>query len=621
MITYNNSEYRNLTEQVLKNKEDIARHYEIDRVIADFGIRVLGQLPSELDIPAGEYEFGDAYLIDHEYYVYTRPNPALGHIDPYWLNIGSLSIVGPQGPQGATGPQGEQGPPGIQGPQGAQGLRGPEGPVGPRGFTGPEGPQGPSGKSITINAIIPNTEQLPTPASLNDLTKAYLVGTQTPYNLYIQIGETPSTAIWTNAGPFNTATIVNANGQFQAIWNADTKLDKTGGELTGRLVTKTGVTFTSNAGSGVKTDEYGNFYPADNISGSWNVFQGADATTTNLLAVDFKTGKVKANSSEILTYANAERIGANVKGAKQVNNLFAERPTSANLPVVGDGSLKKFLATSAMTEGHPVAYGTSSTGTGQGHIIHCEWDNTYGYSGQLFLGNGPEDSMQYRTMNNNEWYPWRRIIDDTNINQYALPLTGGTVTGEVTFQNRITPARIGISTLTDSIFTAANRLSGVSTVTYALPGDTYTYYHELPDPSCKYGIVTIHKRETTSIYITIISSTGIYQTFFDGDAPTGWTKALNTDDLSQLITKAENAAQVSNYSSYPQGTLITAVASQPYNIGTTTANLYKMSSDEVAYTTSISGASRLPGTWRCCGITKLPDASSSDRIYLFQRIS
>ena len=621
MITYNNSEYRNLTEQVLKNKEDIARHYEIDRVIADFGIRVLGQLPSELDIPAGTYEFGDAYLINGEYFVYTRPNPALGRIDPYWLNIGSLSIVGPQGPIGATGPQGIQGPPGIQGPQGPQGLRGPEGPVGPRGFTGPEGPQGPAGKYITINAIIPNTEQLPTPASLNDLTKAYLVGTETPYNLYIQIGETPSTAIWTNAGPFNTATVVNANGQFQAIWNADTKLDKTGGELTGRLVTKAGVTFTSNAGSGVKTDEYGNFYPADNISGSWNVFQGADSSTASLLAVDFKTGAIKSIGSQILTYANAERIGANVKGARQLNNLFTERPASANLPIIGDGSLKKFLATSAMTEGHPIAYGTPSTGAGQGHIIHCEWDNQYGYSGQLFIGNGPEDSMQYRTMNNGEWFPWRRIIDDTNYNEYALPLTGGTVTGEVTFQNRINPALIGIQTLSDSVFIVANNIAAPATATYVFSGDSYAYANELPDPSCKYGIATIYKRGTTDIYIILVSSTGIYQTFFDGTTPTGWTKVLNTDDLSQLITKVENAAQITNYDSYPNGTLITAISSTIYNIGTNTSNLYKSPSDEVAYTTSISGATKLPGTWKCCGLTKTPDSSSSDRIYLFQRIS
>ena len=581
MITYNNSEYRNLTEQVLKNKEDIARHYEIDRVIADFGIRVLGELPSESDIPAGTYDFGDAYLIKNEYYVYTRPNPAIGKIDPYWLNVGSLSIVGPQGPQGEQGIQGIQGPPGPQGPQGAQGTRGPQGPVGPRGFTGPEGPQGPAGKYITINAIIPNTEQLPTPASLNDLTKAYLVGAQSPYNLYIQTGETPSTAMWTDAGPFNTATIVNANGQFQAVWNADTKLDKTGGTLSGRLITNGGITFTSNVGSGVKTDEYGNFYPADNVSGSWNVFQGTDATTTNLLAVDFKTGQVKANSSDVLTKANAESLGANVKGAKQINNLFAERPTTCNIPVVGDGSLKKFLATSKMVEGHPIAYGTPTTGNGEGHIIHCEWDNTYGYSGQLYLGNGPDDSMQFRTMNDGQWFPWKRIIDNTNYNQYALPLTGGKIYNP----DSTTDAPLKIRANNDACYLGFNDKND--------DAKGFFGFNNIGLPQVAIS------QENTEI------NTGVYNLIHEGN----------------ISKYTASKAFISNYTQYPVGTLITAASTSVYNIGDN-AFLYKYPSDEVAYTSQQTGTTELPGTWKCCGLVCPPTAGTTpNRFYLFQRIS
>lgn len=33
MITVNNKQFRNLEEQVQKNKEDIAAHYEVDRVL------------------------------------------------------------------------------------------------------------------------------------------------------------------------------------------------------------------------------------------------------------------------------------------------------------------------------------------------------------------------------------------------------------------------------------------------------------------------------------------------------------------------------------------------------------------------------------------------------------
>ena len=48
--------------------------------------------------------------------------------------------VGPQGPQGETGPQGPKGDPGETGPAGPQGDP---------GETGPQGPAGADGKSIT----------------------------------------------------------------------------------------------------------------------------------------------------------------------------------------------------------------------------------------------------------------------------------------------------------------------------------------------------------------------------------------------------------------------------------------------------------------------------------------
>jgi hypothetical protein len=35
---------RNLYEQVQKNKQDIQNHYDIDRVLADYGINVVGHV-------------------------------------------------------------------------------------------------------------------------------------------------------------------------------------------------------------------------------------------------------------------------------------------------------------------------------------------------------------------------------------------------------------------------------------------------------------------------------------------------------------------------------------------------------------------------------------------------
>ena len=290
MLVFEGKEFRNLEEQVLKNKEDIAKHYEIDRALANLGIKVVGQveLPSQLpDALTYQGEFGDTYAVGnpeevaegtgfYEYYVFTRPDENAGTPTNHWLNVGRISIVGPQGPRGQQGIQGEIGEstrwyygsvgpevgPGyeyiegdmwldssgnvyryngnlwdlttnIKGPQGVQGIRGQQGERGEQGPVGPQGPQGDVGGFINIWGTLSNTNQLPLPSTLNNLTAAYLVehtgGTDQSndhYDLYIQVGETSATAVWTNAGPFNAATLVTQGGVGLNVWNADTKLDK-----------------------------------------------------------------------------------------------------------------------------------------------------------------------------------------------------------------------------------------------------------------------------------------------------------------------------------------------------------------------------------------------------------
>lgn len=66
------------------------------------------------------------------------------------LSYGIASIVvkvGPQGPQGDTGPQGEQG---IQGEQGPQGETGPKGDKGDTGAMGPKGDKGEPGREVVF---------------------------------------------------------------------------------------------------------------------------------------------------------------------------------------------------------------------------------------------------------------------------------------------------------------------------------------------------------------------------------------------------------------------------------------------------------------------------------------
>lgn len=118
MITIDNVQYRNLEEQVQKNKDDIQYIIEEEGVLNQFGIKVVGEIPNISELPnptTYQGNFGDAYAVGtgapYTLYIYTRANGA--HPDNYWFNIGEFpapgTIPGPTGPQGPAGPQGIQG--------------------------------------------------------------------------------------------------------------------------------------------------------------------------------------------------------------------------------------------------------------------------------------------------------------------------------------------------------------------------------------------------------------------------------------------------------------------------------------------------------------------------------
>lgn len=66
------------------------------------GIKVIGAIDA-LPIPAGEYEYGDAYMVGtetpYDMYIYTRPDGKV-HTEGYWFPIGKFPMPGPQGPKG-----------------------------------------------------------------------------------------------------------------------------------------------------------------------------------------------------------------------------------------------------------------------------------------------------------------------------------------------------------------------------------------------------------------------------------------------------------------------------------------------------------------------------------------
>jgi hypothetical protein len=178
MLNFGNKEFRNIQEQVLKNKEDIEWMITQEGTLNSFGIKIVGEVADVSDVPSvadykEEYEnwgYGDAYAVGteepYELYILTRANST--HPNDYWFDLGEFPLTGPQGEEG---PQGEigitpnistastvstlspgqsatvsvtrsgpdatptltfafgipQGAQGIQGEQGIQGVQGPQG--------------------------------------------------------------------------------------------------------------------------------------------------------------------------------------------------------------------------------------------------------------------------------------------------------------------------------------------------------------------------------------------------------------------------------------------------------------------------------------------------------------
>ena len=224
MIIIDGVEYRNLQEQVLKNKEDI-------EYLKNYDTKISGQVAEESQLPESA-EIGTAYEVGvsapYDLYVYLTQG---------WVNLGKFPSPGPKGDTGPTGPIGLRGQRGsiwssvsrptsplkgdqyldntgmvyeyngeawtptrsIVGPRGVIGPVGPTGVQGPQGPRGPQGIQGPAGAAFSIIGLIASTEQLPDPSTVPD-NYAYMVGTTAPYDLYVQVVPEGEPQQWLDAG-------------------------------------------------------------------------------------------------------------------------------------------------------------------------------------------------------------------------------------------------------------------------------------------------------------------------------------------------------------------------------------------------------------------------------------
>lgn len=96
----NGKTYRNLESQVAY----LTDVWNNQVALNEMGIKVVGHVDTETEIPDGTYEYGDAYMVGTEVpytmYVWTRAD--LSHTTDYWFNVGKFPLPGPHGEQGDT---------------------------------------------------------------------------------------------------------------------------------------------------------------------------------------------------------------------------------------------------------------------------------------------------------------------------------------------------------------------------------------------------------------------------------------------------------------------------------------------------------------------------------------
>lgn len=292
MLKFGNQEFRNLEEQVKKNKDDIQNFKDGNQTIAEFGITVVGIVPTAADLPATADNYGDAYLVGdtapYDVRVWTRD---VANNTAKWVDLGQFPLAGPKGDRGPEGSKiyfgniqnaiatragdyfvdmttgywyvsyanpgvgyswsfigslkGEKGDRGLQGLAGPKGSVGPQGNIGPIGPAGPAGPKGDVGPAFKVQGTLASSSNLPTPtAEMQDKGYAYIIP-DAEGNKHIWVIQGP------DSGPFSWVDVGTAGVGIQGPagdpgigLNTLTDTDLTYGDVTVDYNTTDGMTIT-----------------------------------------------------------------------------------------------------------------------------------------------------------------------------------------------------------------------------------------------------------------------------------------------------------------------------------------------------------------------------------------
>lgn len=113
------------------------------------------------------------------------------------------------------------------------------------------------------------------------------------------------------------------------------------------------------------------------------------------------------------TVTAAKVIAPQVEGRiTELGNYFNigggmnNRQTSADIPSDNNGGLRTFLATSSMSTGKPK--------TGDGHLVHFDWDNSNLYASQIAVANGSGAIEHRGQQQDGTWGQWYKVYSEYN---------------------------------------------------------------------------------------------------------------------------------------------------------------------------------------------------------------
>jgi hypothetical protein len=179
-----------------------------------------------------------------------------------------------------------------------------------------------------------------------------------------------------------------------------------------RLETLSNYTHPTNHPPSIITQDTNNRFVTDDEKETWNAKQSS---------LGF-TAENAANKNVANGYAGLDADG---------KLISSQLPSITNAVPHQDGTRYTTDFNTILTSGFYNAEGTPANAPGgYGQLIMARGIDT----GLQIYGGYGNDNLWFRGFgygSNEGFHPWRKVIHDNNIGSYALPLTGGTVTGQI----------------------------------------------------------------------------------------------------------------------------------------------------------------------------------------------